>query len=1288
MAREWTAAQKQAIENRDRTLLVSAAAGSGKTATLTERIIRTLTDPVQKGDISRMLVVTFTRSAAAELRDRISDALNRAIAEGGQNAHLSRQLLLLPGAHISTIDSFCLDLVRANAAQIGLSPAFRLADPTENTLLQRSVLERLIDECYEGTTDFCSGEEFCALVDCLTGTRGDGKLSDILLSLYEKTLGFARGTRVLTDMTGALVAAGEKPPYDTPWGAYLRDRAKEIIEAWILRFREAIARLATNPDTAATYMHTLEEDVVRLRALLSALDVSYAAARHALLTYEKPKLASLKADKKTEDAAEAQAMRNAFYTKAFKDKLTDRYFCYTEEEWRTTLPRIGERLRLLARLLDVFSDRVWEEKKRRNICSFNDLSHGALRLLTDEAGNPTPFAAEIGRSFDAVYVDEYQDVNEVQHRLFELIAGPRGRFMVGDIKQSIYGFRGAQPEIFAGIRRDFPNLDGAGDSPTAALSLSSNFRSLSPILDFTNLVFGRLMQAVGAHIGYREEEDALVPERATPTEAPAPRVTVALFEKDPSADDKKETNSLHVAEVDHEGVADHDREADLLSEEEEDVETVDAEARYVAREINGLLRSGRLIKDRPIRPGDIAIIMRRSAPAPLFQQALAAYGIRAEATSRQGFFVNPEILLALSLLNVVDNPRRDVHLAGVLRSPLYGFTMDELIAIRRTADSSDENRDCTLYEALCLYVVSNPDFEKGRAFLDALARYRRMAEGQPVDRLIWQLYRETGLLALAGADKDGSPAVRRANLMMLYDYARRFEASSYRGLYNFIAYINETIERGKSIEEGHPFSARTDTVSIMTIHQSKGLEFPICFLVDCGARFTRQDLTAPLLFHRELGCALKLRDSTGLVRIANPVYHAVSDAMLTSGIEEQMRVLYVALTRPRDQLYITATVKDACAAYEKAKRRTGPLVAEQAYACTSFADMLLTAAAGDDSFDLLFPGECAAEDTRVSQSVEKMAETASDPSPTGNAAVTETEAVLRDRFSYVYPYRHMGELPSKMSVSRLYPTALDESEEVIPAAPVLSQVTPTGEKVGTRMSPSGEDHPAVGPYVGDISAGSLYVDDPDRPGEDPAPDHRYIPRFMGGVRDTAARAGTATHLFMQFCNFAHLQEVGAAAELTRLTERRFLSPEDAALVRLDEVEAFLRSPLLSALTGEGKLYRELRFHARLPAAAFTADPDKKLAYGDETVLVQGVMDGVLVRPDGEVWLFDYKTDRLTAYERAHPAAAAEKLCARHTMQLSYYAEACRDIFGRRPDRVMIYSLPLGDTVDVPVTPIT
>jgi ATP-dependent helicase/nuclease subunit A len=563
--------------------------------------------------------------------------------------------------------------------------------------------------------------------------------------------------------------------------------------------------------------------------------------------------------------------------------------------------------------------------------------------------------------------------------------------------------------------------------------------------------------------------------------------------------------------------------------------------------------------------------------------------------------------------------------------------MDELITLRREANADEGLRDCSLYEALVAYVQNHPDFTRGTRFLSDLARYRRMAEGRPVDALIWQLYRETGILSIAGADKEGDPAARRANLILLYDYARRFEASSYRGLYNFIAYINEAIERGQTIEEVRAQSERPDTVRVMTMHQSKGLEFPVTFVCDCGHGFNLKDAHAPVLFDREGGLSLKLRDDSGYARLRNPIYNLLSDRTVERAVEEELRILYVALTRAKERLYVTATVGNSDALTKKITSADSTPSESASYASRSNIELILRAVGKESFYDLTIDGEAPTdENTEASEAQAPVSEIA----PALVAAYSET---LKARFDFVYPDAHLSRLPGKMSVSRLYPTALDEAEEDAATLPLPAE-------------------------------------------EEDAPKTRTVPLFLGGERDSAARAGTATHLFMQFCDFAAAKEKGAAAELSRLVEKQFIAKEDAALVRLPEVEAFLQSSLFEMLCApDARLYRELRFHARFPAAAFTADGEKKALYEGQTVLVQGVMDAVLITPSGELWLVDYKTDRLSAAEKRNRALAEEKLRTRHALQLSYYAAACRDIFGRTPDRTLIYSLALGDTVELPLS---
>ncbi len=1267
--RKWTENQRAAIEARERTLLLSAGAGAGKTATLIERIMCQLTDPAHPGDVSRMLVVTFTRAAAAELRARLATALQAALAEGGPSAHLSEQLLLLPGARISTIDSFAIELVRSHAVRLGLSPAFRLADAAEVKLLKESVLTRLLDDCYEGEVPV-DAEEFLALMESFS-ERGKHPFGELFLSLYDSLRNYAASCHLLRTAAEELARVDTAAPFHSRYGKYLQKKALEEIDRYLAAYDLYCEELALDEGTALAYLPVFRAEANEIRALRRAiLSDKYTEARERVFAFEKQRLGALRGEAgKTDQAVAAKDMRDRWHKSALPT-LRRSFFAYTEEQWKGAIPPLARAVSLLADLVERFDSRLSAEKQRRNLAEFTDVSHYALHLLYEaDMQTKTPLAAEVMQDFDEVYIDEYQDVNEVQHLLFDAIARPRHRFMVGDVKQSIYGFRGAQPEIFAALRRAYIPLDEAHDfEECALLSLSENFRSAKPILDFVNLVFGRLMEGAGDSIGYIYE-DRLLAGGDHPTDLPdVPPVQLAIF-------GRGKRKKLADEEPD--------------SEDEEEVR---GELAYVVREIRRLICEGRRPDGSSIYPGDIAILGRNAKILSRFAAALTENGLQVLEPKKKGFFDNAEVELALSLLNVVDNPRRDIHLAAVLRSPLYGFSMDELIAVRRESESTAEGRGESFYEALCRFVTVHPDFEKGRLFLSDLADFRRQAEGLSVDRLIWLLYHKTGLLSLAGAGQEGDGTPRRANLMLLYNYARRFEGTSYSGLYSFIDYVNGVIERGGEGLEEEPAGEdreRRDAVRLMTVHHSKGLEYPVVFLVGCGSPL-RAGEDKPLLFDRELGCAIKLRDESGLAFLRNPFHNALQKKIASREIEEEMRVLYVALTRPRERLYVTGTVSSPETAVLAHRFLPARLTAGDAYACRNYLEMVLCAVAGKKApfFELYCEGEDLlppSEDTRVSPNEEERRDEAGaqEICPDGTPAVpTALLDELTSRFDYLYPHRYVCDLPTKLSVSALYPTLLDSEEEAAPTEELgaHNELLKTGAN-GTPVLPNIEDMPAaeraaLAEFLGDEGTAQ---DTPTRHADRP-------PRFLGGevsAAERAAHAGTATHLFLQFCDFENLQKAGAEAELARLRACRFISDEDAALVRLDEIEVFARSPLAAKMLAGGKLWRELRFHIRLPAATLTADPERRAAYADEHVLVQGVIDCLLETVDGELWLLDYKTDRLTRAEKADRTQAETRLISRHALQLSYYALAVRDIFGRLPDRVMIYSLALGDTVEVP-----
>lgn len=1210
--RQYTPAQSAAIEERKKTLLISAAAGSGKTATLTERVIRSLCDEENPVDVSRMLIVTFTRAAAAEMRERIERALHAALEKDPRNKRLSRQLLLLPGAKISTIDAFCTDVTRRGAASLGISPTFRIADESERVLLAYDVLNDLIDECYSGEFSEISAEDFATLSESVTGVRDEAKLADVFFDLAKKMAGFQEGVSLLRERAARFRRETALPVDELR----VAKSAVSDMERFLCHYEKIWSGYdegrALFDGKAEKYLPLVDAELSALRRLLSAAREGYTALSTAVAagTLTFGRMPSLKKEELPPEALEYAALRKELKDE-YQAKCND-YFAFSAENIKEALEKTVRFEETLAVFFEEYERRFRQRKTERGICDFEDVERYALMLLSKD-GKPTSLAKSLSRTYDYVYIDEFQDTNSLQDAIFRAIAREDNLFMVGDVKQSIYSFRNAEPDIFASYKKAFPPIAEAEASPAASIFMSQNFRSDTAVINFTNRIFDTMFMHVGASIAYQPDDRLEYAKRKPEVGAPA---EVWLFDGKPKGD------APFVEEDGEEDEYGDYADAELFAREE----TLDAEAIAVAREIRRLVTEERLDNGSPIKPSDIAILLRGNrADAYVFAEAIRREGIPASSESDVSFFLNPEIMLVLSLLNVIDNPYRDIPLAALLRSPLYRFTMDELVKIRMT------KKDGSLYAALCLYAEAEGDGEsreKARAFLSELRSFRQMAEGVPVDRLLRRLYNETGLLGISQKGEEGRQ--RRAHLFLLYQYARRFEASSFRGLYNFISYVNTVIREEREVSELAVAETDLSAVKIITIHHSKGLEFPVCFLCRASKGYNERDNQNPLLFHKEYGAVTRFRDETGLARVGNLFYRTVSRELSYLGREEEMRVLYVALTRARERLYVTARAQagtTADALCEKAALQRRYLSPHLVYSMKNYASLVLSTVTGNEPYVRMrsFPYEELTTGKRASLAAD------------GDAVSPVTADELRRRFSFRYPYAAVSEMPSKLSVSRLYPTVLDDVED------------------------------------GD----ALFA-------EETAKSYR-LPSFATDSGDAdAAKRGTATHLFMQFCDYGRLSTCTAEEEMARLVSERFITEEDAALAFMDELEAFRRSDFFRTLLSAKTLHRELRFHASLAAEGFTADEARKAALRGESVFVQGVMDCVAVRENGDYTLVDYKTDRLSPYELANKDAAREKLSARHKEQLSYYAAAATEIFGRPPRAVLIYSLPLADTVEVEV----
>ncbi len=1212
MAKVWTPAQSAAINIHHKTLLVSAAAGSGKTATLTERIIRSITDPQHPADISKMLIVTFTRAAAEELKSRIFTAISEALANDPSNRHLNGQLIKLGSANICTIDSFCLNLLRANFSTLGLPATFRIADETELALLSQSVMEETIEFFYE--TENC----FPAFTECFTGTRNTDHLASILIGLERKSNAIPQGIEFFRTNAEEMKrnADEEIDFFSTTYGKILRDHAIETVTHALTIFESACEYASQNPDVTDKLFKPYDYDRTFCEALLGALNDptdAYALSRAKLQSYDPLRLNSPKKEYITEEVEKFKNLR-----KSLKEELSDLYkdfFFQSRETILRAMKDTAEYTHLLYRVLLEYQTRLTNQKRIRQILDFNDIRRYTFTLLVDKDGHPTPTAKQYAKEFSDIYIDEYQDVDLVQDQIFAALATPTNRFMVGDIKQSIYVFRGAEPKVFSKYRSAFPDYESskAQNSDTATIFMSENFRCDEPIIDFTNLICGRIFSACSQSIDYQKKDELIYSKGSFDPRENAPSVEVAIISTSPSKENDTEEGS----------------------EKEVSEETPTAkelEAAYIAEEIERLISYEKKGDGTPIQAGDIAVLFRYRTMSPYVAKALEKRGILCSESDNGRYFENPDVLILLCLLNTVDNPHRDIFLTGTLRSPLFGFDMNEITEIRSAASST-----YSLYDALLCRAKGTDELaEKCRRFEADLDALRRDARSMPVDRFLRTLFESDRMIA-SGLLCDISAGEGQGNLLRLYDYARTFEAGSFKGLYNFIEFINTLIEEEKTMKIPSKGTS-PDRVNLMTMHSSKGLEFPVCFVCGTAGKFIKKDQSESFLFEYPSGVAMKISDSTGLAHINTPMREALVVQNDVRQNEEEMRILYVAFTRARERLYVTAStsstqeqlMKKADSKIEFCDRHT-------ILRCNSYLDWILLAFA-DPKSDLSCVKLSFIDPERLSYRENESQQSSVNEDDTQPNA--ELLAKLQKDFAFRYPYRDLQRIPAKLSVSRLSPNVLDENDDSMDL--FAEQKTPIPD---------------------------FFISD--RPS-----------------RVSSAQRGTATHVFLQFCDFSYAERHGVKEEIARLVEKQFLPQNFAEILYSEELESFLQSDLFQEIKHADRMIREQRFNLFLSPDAFTQDKDFRQKLQDEKLAVQGVIDLILIDRDGNVSLFDYKTDRLTKEERSDETLAQTTLQNRHGLQLSYYAHAIAKLFGRPCKKVCVYSTHAGKLFDITPTPLT
>lgn len=1202
MANVWTPTptQQRAIEEASGNILVSAGAGSGKTATMTERIAQYLLHHPDE-DPSRLLVVTFTKAAAAELKSRIESRLKDELPKSKNKQTLARQILALERASISTIHSFCLRLLRSNAAALGLAPDFSVADEATINLMKQECITDAVNLCYEKYTE---STEQCAsfkeLATSLGSPRDQAKLDDALLQLLNKVREkglMPLDLRAFADERDRQAEAGGFSGSDAE---ACRLSLSEMAHYYQLIFEKLAAVMSQNevlktkrvPDAEA-----LADAARKLGALAAGGDYPEIQAFLEAVSFDR--LPALKADDKTDESDLFAQERNEF--KSALGKMKEQLFAFPTDSLATSAHQIARFERAIANAYETFLQIFTEAKHAKALMDYADLEIETLHLLQNADGTPTPLAIEESFLFDQIFVDEYQDTNHIQDAIFKAIERNHNRFLVGDIKQSIYAFRGAEPSIFSNYRKTWP-LGQAKDG-YLSLSMSENFRCNRPIIDFSNLVSDTVFPA--SSLAYTSEDHLIFAKRMPEGLAQEPPVTLRYLAKG----DESET-----------------------------------EASYVAAEIKHLLTDGRKNDGSPFLPKDIVILLRSpSNSAENFIQALQAAGIPTQKEVKLDFFAQPEIQLALCLLQTVNNPTKDIFLFGFLKSPLAHLSLDDITKIRKRLSGG------TLWDALRHYaeVGENPLAETASKILSKINSYREMARGMPSDKLIQFLFTDTGLLDAATASETNPEQVQH-HLQSLHELAREYESVSFEGLYGFLNHLEHLSEEA-NLSFTLP-SSLSEGVRIMSVHESKGLEFDAVFLSSTEKTFNMTDSREQVLVDSVSGLALMLPDPSNTIKVNTWQKNVTAMRIAQLNQEEEMRILYVALTRAKERLYITGTLNDPTKSKEemrilvpfiqKHNEPKGAFPFHLIHRYSSFAKWILMAWAQDPwNRDLLFLESTSAAQTLPEE--EKPIPSASLAPETTESSSEALKKLISNRLAYRYPYEYLQNIPAKMIVSRLHPGVLDPQEEEL-------------------LTSSLDAFPSI-----------------HRP-EKIIPE----PQFMSGMPPhTAAEKGTATHAFLEFCAFDQLlAENGIENEIVRLVNHQFITAEMADLIDRKMIERFTSSALFQRIQRARKVEKEFRFYTSLPAYHLTEnDPWKqKLMEQKTTVMIQGVVDCFFEDENGQYVLIDYKTDHLSDDVAKDREKAKELLLTRHRTQLSFYRQACEQMMNQAIHEVYIFSLSLGE----------
>ena len=1198
---KWTEEQSQAIHEKGSNILVAAAAGSGKTAVLVERIINKIIE--EEIDIDKLLVVTFTNAAASEMRERILNAIYKKIEEEPTNLRLQKQITLLNKSNICTIHSFCLDVIRNNFYEINISPNFRIGDTAEIELLKEEVLDELFEDLY-----LKEDEGFLKLLEIYTSYKDDEPLKDIVKSIYNFIQSAPFPEKWLAEKVKLFDIDIENTDFaETVWGKIILNNYKECIEENILGLKKIKKELEAENELEK-FSQAIRLDIENLESLLVNLnswDKSYELAK----TFSFVRWPSSKKIN-SETPAFVKEKRDMINAK-FK-KLKDSIFIYTSAEVLSDLKNMYEVLNLLQAIILKFNENYKKAKLERNIIDFNDIEHLALKILIkDEDGKyvPSEIAKKYQDKFEEIAIDEYQDSNMVQEYILTSISKGNNIFMVGDVKQSIYKFRQAMPELFLNKYKTYKLKKEKTEADDLKIQLFKNFRSRKNILDTTNIIFQEIMSKDLGDVDYNEDE----------------YLNLGANYEEPQLENIDFAGKTEINIINLEDTTKDSQEDEEDNVKTERIENSILEARYVAQKINELINSNYYVLDkkegyRKVTYKDIVVLLRSTTElSPIYEKEISDLGMPVYSETSTEYLNSVEIQLIMSCLKIIDNPMQDIPLVTVMRSMIGGFTDNDLIEIR-LADKYEN-----FYESIvkARIQVNEELRNKIDSFLELINQWREASEFLALDELIWKIYMDTGYYNYVGLMQNGK--LRQANLKMLFERAKQYESATFKGVFNFINFIDKLKLRNNDLGAAKIIGENENVIRIMSIHKSKGLEFPVVFLSSTGKNFNLKDLREKILIHQEIGFGPNYENSELKIEYPTLAKEAIKMVSKRESISEEMRVLYVALTRAKEKLIITGIEKDLQKSIESKEKelqiyesednsKINPKILESYKSYLDWIELVYLKHKIKNSD--IFEFNVVSKTEILNQTVESETERKDVLKDIANKKVSkENMEKIKNILEWEYKYKDSTEMPSELSVSKIKELSKD-----------------TEEKIGITLKK---------------------------------------PNFLIEKTElTPAEKGTIMHLCLQKLNYKEEYNLEKLKNMVNnLVNKEIILPKEAESVNYNKILAFLSSNIWKEMQTAKVVEQEKAFYLNLKANEIYQND------AEDEILVQGIIDLYYITNNDELVLVDYKTDYV---ENNNEQSLEDK----YNIQLEIYKKALEESLNRKVDKVYIYSTWLNKEIEI------